>query len=267
MQNWEKTQYAKLINKIIDTGQKRSSRAGNTYSIFGERLEVDLTQGLPILHGRKMFYTGVLGELAALLRGPKHVKDFEKFGCNYWKDWAAESGELEVDYGNAWLDFDGFNQLEDVINKLKNNPDDRRMIISGWRPNRLSELSLPCCHLLYQWYVRDGKHLDMIWYQRSVDTMIGLPSDIILGSVWNIIMAHQTGHTPGKVIFMLGDTHIYENHIGPTLDYMRQLKSYQGPSLVDYKIEGPVRCDNFEPDMLQLGEYKPLDKIKFDINV
>lgn len=276
---WEVHQYAKLINEILYKGEKRASRVGNTYSVFGKTLTIDCSDGFPLLRGRKMFYKPVLGELAAMLRGPKHVDDFKKFGCNYWDDWAAKpgdclydgeeakGGELNVDYGNAWLDFNGFNQLEDLVYKLKNNPDDRRMIISAWRPDRLHELSLPCCHMMYQWYVREKEYLDMIWYQRSVDTMIGLPSDIILGAVWNIILARQCGYKPGLVQFMLGDTHIYENHISGTLEYMRQLRDIGESQGLPYSIAENVTVDNFKPDMINVKNYNPRPAIKFELNV
>lgn len=272
---WE-AEYSRLINRILYSGERKPSRAGDTYSLFGEALAIDLHYGFPLLHGRKMFYEGVLGELAAFLRGPKHIDDFKKFGCNFWDSWGAEKGgELELDYGNAWIDFNGVNQLEELVDKLKNNPNDRRMLVSNWRPDRLAELSLPCCHILYQWYVRDGKHLDMIWYQRSVDTMVGLPSNVISCAAFNIILAHQCGYRPGRIKLLLGDTHIYSNHIEPTLVYLRQLQSILTNTgdlnklkmQVDYSVDSNVRIDNFKPDMINIGDYNPQPAVKFDLNV
>jgi len=278
MENWEKLQYAKLIQKIMHSGQKRETRNVSTYSIFGELIEIDISTHFPLLNGRKLFYKPVLGELAAMLRGPKHIDDFKKFGCNYWNSWGykkdahdinnahgPDEGHIEVDYGNAWLDFNGFNQLEDVVNKLQNNPADRRIIVSGWRPDRLDKLSLPCCHMLYQWYVR-GDTLDMVWYQRSVDTMVGLPSDIILCAAWNIILANQCGYKPGVIKLVLGDTHIYDNHINGTLDYLRQLNNCE-EAKVPYEIDPKATISNFRPEMLTLGEYQPQDKLGFELNV
>lgn len=276
---WEAQQYGKLINKILHQGYKKPSRAGHTYSIFGEIIEIDLKEGFPLLQGRQMYYKPVLGELAAMLRGPKHVDDFKKFGCNYWDSWAAEEGdclhdgelakggELELDYGNSWVDFNGVNQLEILVDTITKNPNDRRMLISSWRPDRLHELSLPCCHLLYQWYVREDRYLDMIWYQRSVDTMVGLPSDIILGAAWNIILAQQCGYEPGVVKFMLGDTHIYSNHVEPTLDYIKQLNTVTEPKSADYTLAPGSTVFNFRPDMLSISDYKPKSPIKFKLNV
>ena len=184
---WERHEYPNLIRKILKEGSLRHTRAGNTLSIFGEMLKIDISVGLPITRGRKLYVKPILGELAALLRGPKSIEDFKKFGCNYWDSWADQEGKLNLDYGNAWRNFNGVDQLKDLVTTLKTNPTDRRMIITGWRPDNLKSLSLPCCHLLYQWYVREDKFLDMIWYQRSVDVMVGLPSDIVLASVWTAL--------------------------------------------------------------------------------
>lgn len=268
---WEVKQYAALINKILYQGQRRPSRAGDTYSLFGETITIDVSQYFPLLNGRKMFYKPVLGELAAMLRGPKHVEDFKKFGCNYWDAWGKNTdGKLELDYGNAWIDYNGVNQLENLVKTLKENPNDRRLLISGWRPDRLPMLSLPCCHLLYQWYVRDGKFLDMVWYQRSVDTMVGLPSDIILCAVWNIILAQQCGYTPGVIKLVLGDTHIYANHVEPTLEYIRQLNKWNPDTKKNettYVLDETATVEGFVPDMLKLEGYNPQPAIKFELNV
>lgn len=274
MQHWEVKQYGALINRILHSGEKRSSRAGDVYSVFGEFLTIDVSQEFPLLRGRKMFYKPVLGELAAMFRGPKNIRDFKQFGCNYWDAWGdklhIEEGHLELDYGNAWINFNGVNQLEDVVQKLTTARTDRRILISGWRPDRLGSLSLPCCHLLYQWYVRDvdteQPKLDMIWYQRSVDTMVGLPSDIILAAAWNIILANQCGLQPGIIKFMLADTHIYANHIPQTLEYMRQLNKVEYKK-IEYAIDPTASVYNFIPDMLSIVDYSHQPAIKFDLNV
>lgn len=266
--DWERQQYAQLIQKILHSGEKRSSRAGDVYTIFGETLDIDITTSFPLLRGRKLFYKPVLGELAAMLRGPKTIEDFKKFGCNYWDAWNDGEGNITVDYGNSWIDYNGVNQLESVVDKLINNPYDRRILISGWRPDRLADLSLPCCHLLYQWYVRKDKYLDMIWYQRSVDTMVGLPSDIILAAAWTAVLAFQTGYVPGKIKMMLGDTHIYANHLEGTLEYLRQLNNVpMDTPHHSYGVNSNATVFNFKPDMFEIQNYEPADKIKFELNV
>lgn len=278
--NWEVKQYAALIDRILKHGQKRATRNVETYSVFGEQLEIDLGYGFPLLHGRKMYVKPVLGEFAAFIRGPKNVEDFQRFGCNYWNDWGTkehqieEIGSINVDYGNKWINWNGVNQIERVMQTIKSNPADRRLIVSGWDPSSLEQLSLPCCHLLYQWYVR-GDHLDMVWYQRSVDTMVGLPSDIILCALWNILLANECGLKPGVIKLWLGDTHIYSNHLEPALDYLRQLQEMASKRLsgnhafsaVEYRLRPDTNLFGFEPEMLQLEKYEPAGPIKFELNV
>lgn len=279
---WELEQYAPLIDRILKKGEKRKTRNADTYSLFGESLTIDVSREFPLLRGRKMFYNGVLGELAAFFRGPKNVEDFQKFGCNYWNAWGNNTevldalgdpekgkriGDINVDYGNAWLDFNGVNQLEELVQRIKSNPTDRRLIVSGWRPDRLHELSLPCCHMLYQWYVREGKYLDMVWYQRSVDTMVGLPSDIVLCAAWNIILAQQCGLNPGVIKLFLGDTHIYANHLEPTLDYLKQLQKADFSHPIAYTIKMDVEYSTFVPEQLEIYNYNPSPAVKFELNV
>lgn len=264
---WEHSVYPDLIRKVIEQGTYRTTRAGDAISIFGEMLKVDMEQGLPIMQGRKMYLKPVIGELAALLRGPKSVEDFKRFGCNYWDSWADEHGMLELDYGNAWRNFNGVDQLKALVDAIKRDPTDRRLLITGWRPDRLKELSLPCCHLLYQWYVRDDKYLDMIWYQRSVDVMIGLPSDMVLAAVWTALIAKDCNLVPGNINMCLGDTHIYADHLEGVTDYLRQLKSMPAPKPVLYALAEEASVFNFTPEMLQLATYESGKPIKFKLNV
>lgn len=256
--------YIQLVSEILRDGDDRPTRNHPTRAVFGKMLVVhELAWGqFPILQGRRMYPKGVFGELAAFLKGPKTLKDFENEGCNYWEKWANDDGSINVDYGNAWLDFNGVNQLEDVLHSLSTDPNGRRHIISGWRPDNLPYLSLPCCHLLYQWYV-NGNHLEMIWYQRSVDTMIGLPSDVILAAAWNILMAEHVGLQPGKLVFMLGDTHIYKSHMDSVKEYLGATPLI-GDNTVGYLNEGDLY--NFNKDSISLIDYEPLDPIAFELH-
>ena len=202
------------------------------------------------------------------MKGPKTVEDFRQAGCNYWDAWGDEQGKINVDYGNSWQDFNGHNQLKAVVDSLKNDPYGRRHLISGWRPDRLNELSLPCCHYAYQWYVTTSGHLEMIWIQRSVDVMVGLPSDIILAAVWNILMAQTVGLKPGKITMQLGDTHIYDSHSAGVYDYLSQANQ------VNLQLEKPTwvlteeaTVFNFEPSMFKVINYNPHPAIKFKLEV
>lgn len=256
--------YCRLVNEIVRDGDDRNTRNHPTRAVFGKMLEVhELRWGqFPILQGRRMYPTGIFGEFAAFLKGPKTIRDFEKEGCNYWGKWANDDGTIDVDYGNAWLDFNGVNQLETVLESLAMDPNGRRHIISGWRPDNLPYLTLPCCHLLYQWYVNKGE-LEMIWYQRSVDTMIGLPSDVVLAATWNILMAEHLNLAPGKLVFMLGDTHIYKSHMSSIQTYLDAAQLTENNS-IGYYTTGTLY--NFNKDSIQLINYEPLPPIQFELH-
>lgn len=223
MKSYEE-QYLAMVRRVLVDGEIRECRNAETQTVFGGSLRMDeLKRGVfPLLHGRRLYYSGVLGELAAMLSGPKNVSDFEEHGCNYWKQWADKDGSLRVDYGNAWLDFNGYNQLEALIKSLREDPYGRRHIISGWRPDHLAELSLPCCHMLYQWYVTNDGHLNLMWYQRSADLMVGVPSDVILATAWLINMSALTGLKPGIIEMVFCDLHIYTDHFAGVNEYIRR---------------------------------------------
>lgn len=280
MNSWEHN-YANLIYNIINYGEERDTRAGKTRSLFGKTLEVDLQFGFPLLEGRKMFYKPVLGEMAAFIRGPNNIEDFKKYGCNYWDAWGGKeeldaigdvskkTGHINVDYGNKWRNWNGADQLQNLVDTLRSNPTDRRMLISGWDPSNIGNLSLPCCHLLYQWYVRDGEHLDMIWYQRSVDTMVGLPSDVILAAIWNIMLANEVKLKPGKIVFMLGDTHIYENHMEGVNEYLARVENNDELfSYFDYDLFDGASLFDFVPSDISIHyPANKIEPIKFELNV
>ena len=267
MQQFE-LDYAALVSKVLSTGEVRTTRNGETKSLFAETLTIPMNgdSTFPILQGRKMFIKGILGELAAMLRKPTKLADFEKWGCNYWSKWAKPDGSINVDYGNAW-------HADDQIIKLKEslleNPTDRRMIISGWRPNLIDDLDLPCCHLLYQFYVRDGQYIDMIWYQRSVDTMIGLPSDIVFAAAWLSAICNEFGYMTGNITMMLGDCHIYSEHYEAAGDYIDNVTTtpFLIPDVPHYVNKAPTGKDFclFEPSDLIISDYPSHPKLNLEL--
>jgi len=259
------TAYTQLVREVMIEGEERKTRNAPTRATFGKMLVVDsLCHGeFPILQGRKLYPKGVFGEMAAFLKGPKTIKDFEDEGCNYWGKWGNEDGTINIDYGNLWLDFNGVDQLDSVLQSLATDPTGRRHVITGWKPDNIDNLSLPCCHLLYQWYVTNNGELEMIWYQRSVDTMIGLPSDVILAASWNIMMADYLKLIPGKLIFMLGDTHIYLSHTDQVHEYLNAATKTKdtGPS---YFYEDDLY--SFNKYSIKLLNYNPFNPITFELH-
>ncbi len=262
--------YLELIDNVFSIGTLRRGRNGKTLGIFGVQLNVhELNDGLfPLLNGRKLHYDGVLGELAAFFRGPEHKADFKEMGCNYWDKFANQYGELEVDYGNMWRDFNGCKQLDNVIESIKTDPHGRRHLITGWNPPRIPDLSLPCCHYAYQWYVTNEDKLDMIWIQRSVDLMIGLPSDVILAATWNILMAHLTDYEPGSLVFQMGDVHIYEEHFMNTILYVNAAHEMDEMAAPRYNLDKDISFfEEFLPSMLLLSDYNPAPALDFILKV
>lgn len=258
--------YVNLVQEILLSGEKRTTRNGTTYSVFGRSLTADLTDGFPLLNGRQIFYKGVFGELAAMLRQPTCVADFERWGCNYWKAWADSDGELSLDYGNAWFNWNGVNQIAELKIALKHNPTSRRMIINSWRPDRLRHLSLPCCHYSYQFYVGKDSTLHMVWTQRSVDVMVGLPSDMVFAAAWLIAIANEFCLTPGTIKMDFGDCHVYEEHCSGAIDYVdAAIYTAESAVPVRYKYARGLGADftHFTPDDLKIYNYNPGPAIKF----
>ena len=175
-------QYLDICKTIIEEGYETNTRNAVTKSIFGPQLVINMKKQneFPLITTRKIFYEGVFGEVAAFLRGPKNIKDFEDQGCNYWKLWADnKQGDITLSYGNDWINWGsstrtgtGINQVANVINSLRYNPNDRRHIITGWNPAAVEDgLSLPCCHCFYQYNVSADNTLDLMYYQRSADDL------------------------------------------------------------------------------------------------
>lgn len=254
--------YFKLVRNILSNGALTKGRNGVTKSLIGESFEFSLADNVfPVLRARQYPYKTPLGEFAAVVRGPKCMEDFVKYGCGYWAKWTNKDLSIDVDYGNAWLDFNGVNQLEWVANEIKTNPSSRRLIVSGWNPEHVinNKLSLPCCHYSYQFIVREGT-LNMIWIQRSTDVMIGLPADCILAATWLIMLANETGLVPGKVVMNLGDTHIYEEHFDKAselteLYFTTAIETCTAPTLYRLVAEPGQALVDFLPSDIVLEDY------------
>lgn len=261
--------YSNLVSNVLEYGERRNTRNGETKSLFATSLRFSLEDGtFPVLQGRRIFYKGVLGELAAMLRKPTTTADFAEFGCNYWKAWGDSDGNIAVDYGNRWFDFNGFDQIAELKKLIKQDPTSRRMLITGWKPDNLSSLSLPCCHYSYQFYVRNGDTLDMLWNQRSADLMVGVPSDAVFAAAWLIAIANEFGLRPGVVTMQLGDTHIYAEHYEKAKQYLANVDCMNFTHQPIY-VYNKSRKDftQFVPDDLDILHYSWVDVINFELKV
>ncbi len=211
-------QYLDLCDHVLKTGVRKHDRTGTgTISVFGYQMRFDLSEGFPLLTTKKLHYRSILYELLWFLRGDTNIKYLNDHGVTIWDEWAAEDGDLGHIYGYQWRswptpDGKGIDQISKVVESIRNNPDSRRHIVSAWNVSELDKMALPPCHILFQFYVADGK-LSCQLYQRSADIFLGVPFNIASYSLLLLMMAQVTGLQPGEFVHTLGDAHIYLNHI------------------------------------------------------
>lgn len=211
-------QYLDLLNRIVTEGVQKSDRTGTgTISVFGHQMRFDLRDGFPLLTTKKLHLKSIIYELLWFLRGDTNVKYLQEHGVRIWNEWANEDGDLGHIYGyqwRSWPDYNGgyIDQIAKVVDDIKNNPDSRRIIVSSWNVADLDNMNLPPCHLLFQFYVADGR-LSLQLYQRSADTFLGVPFNIASYALLLMMMAQVTGLEPGEFVHTTGDTHIYLDHI------------------------------------------------------
>ena len=263
--------YLKLVALVIASGYKSSSRAGNTYSLPGQSINFSLHGNtLPLLTTRRMFPAGVIGELAAFVRGAEDLATFRKFGCNYWDanaaNWAPNKGKPESEwqigksYGSLWRNFHGVDQLGGVIEQLQINPDSRRHVVTAWDPS--AEACLPSCHIMFQFYVRAG-FLHTHMYMRSVDLCVGLPSDALLYAVLANLVARETRLRVGQLTFSFGDAHVYENHLEQFINVQARRDPLPAPTLA---VADNAKVLTFEPDDIEIYDYEYHPAIKYAFN-
>ena len=210
-------QYLELLDKIMREGVDRGDRTGTgTRSIFGHQMRFDLSEGFPLLTTKKLHLKSIIHELLWFLKGDTNVKYLQDNGVRIWNEWASPEGELGPVYGyqwRSWPDYNGghIDQISEVIRTIKENPESRRIIVSAWNVAAVPDMALPPCHLLFQFYVADGR-LSLMLYQRSADCFLGVPFNIASYALLLMMVAQVTGLRPGEFIHTLGDTHIYHNH-------------------------------------------------------
>lgn len=210
-------QYLQLLEKVYNEGTLKEDRTGTgTKSIFGYQMRFDLSEGFPCLTTKKLHLKSIIHELLWFLNGDTNVKYLQENGVRIWNEWADENGDLGHIYGyqwRTWQDYEGgfIDQISEVVNTIKNNPDSRRIIVSAWNVGDIKNMNLPPCHTLFQFYVADGK-LSLQLYQRSADIFLGVPFNIASYALLLKMMAQVTNLKEGEFIHTLGDAHIYTNH-------------------------------------------------------
>lgn len=211
-------QYLDLMRHVIDTGIVKSDRTGvGTISVFGYQMRFDLADGFPLVTTKRMHLRSIIHELLWFLRGETNVRYLQENGVSIWDEWADESGELGPVYGHQWRSWtaaDGstIDQISDVIDQIKRNPDSRRHIVSAWNVGEIDRMALPPCHCLFQFYVADGR-ISCQLYQRSADIFLGVPFNIASYALMLQMIAQVTNLAPGEFVHTFGDAHLYLNHI------------------------------------------------------
>ncbi|WP_144941435.1 thymidylate synthase [Paenibacillus sp. 32O-W] len=210
--------YLDLLQDVLDNGVQKEDRTGTgTISVFGRQLRFDLSEGFPLVTTKKLHLRSIIHELLWFLSGDTNIRYLQENGVTIWDEWADENGDLGQVYGSQWRTWpapDGrrIDQISQVIEQIKSNPDSRRHLVSAWNVAEIEEMALPPCHYAFQFYVADGK-LSCMFTMRSVDTFLGLPFNIASYALLTHMVAEQCGLKPGELIWSGGDVHIYSNHI------------------------------------------------------
>lgn len=262
-------QYLELVDRILKEGTQKGDRTGTgTISVFGHQMRFNLEDGFPLLTTKKLHLKSIIYELLWFLNGDTNVKYLQDNGVRIWNEWADEDGDLGHIYGyqwRSWPDYNGghIDQISQIVEEIKNNPNSRRMLVSAWNVADIDNMNLPPCHILFQFYVADGK-LSLQLYQRSADTFLGVPFNIASYALLLMMMAQVTGLKPGEFIHTTGDTHIYLDHI----EQVKTQLSREPRPLPKMKINPNVKSIfDFKYEDFELTDYNPWPHIAGKVSV
>ncbi|WP_067028772.1 thymidylate synthase [Allomuricauda sp. CP2A] len=267
-------QYHDLLKHVLEHGNAKGDRTGTgTLSVFGYQMRFDLSEGFPMVTTKKLHLKSIVHELLWFLKGDTNVQYLQENGVRIWNEWADENGDLGPVYGHQWRNWNSeeIDQIKEVVETLKTNPNSRRMLVSAWNPSVLPDTSvsfaenvangkaaLPPCHAFFQFYVADGK-LSCQLYQRSADIFLGVPFNIASYALFTMMMAQVCGYLPGDFIHTFGDAHIYNNH----LEQVHLQLSREPRPLPTMKLNPEVKdIFNFTFDDFELLNYDPHPHIK-----
>jgi thymidylate synthase len=272
-------QYHELLQKVLDDGIESEDRTNTgTLSIFGESFKIDLTKGFPLLTTKYVSFKNILVELVWFLKGSTNAQYMLDNNCHIWDEWIDGQNDLPHTYPEQWRFFHdpfyhkldgnvavGVDQIENLINGIKENPNSRRHIVSAWNPLSVNDAALPPCHILFQVYIRNGK-LSLLWFQRSQDCLLGLPYNIASYALLTHIIAKLTGYDVHELIYMGGDVHIYKNHIEQVKEQLsRDYNKYALPSLEI--SDDLVDIDDIDLGYFTLKDYQSYPSIKAEVAV
>ena len=261
--------YLELLDHVLTNGTPGPDRTGTgTLSVFGAQVRFDLANGFPMLTTKKLHLRSIIHELLWFLQGDTNIKYLKENKVRIWDEWADAEGNLGPVYGQqwrSWLGADGrtHDQIADVVDKIRTNPDSRRLMVCAWNVGQIDEMALPPCHALFQFYARDGK-LSCQLYQRSADLFLGVPFNIASYALLTMMMAQVTGLEPGEFVHTFGDLHLYNNH----LDQARLQLTRECRALPQMNINPDVsEIDGFVFDDFELVNYDPHPHIKAEVSV
>jgi thymidylate synthase len=255
--------YFELVNKVLNEGFKRKNeRTGEeTISSFGEKLTFDISKNFPLLQTKKVWWPGVVHELLWFLKGDTNIKYLKENKVNIWNEWADDLGNLGPVYGKQWRNWKNNDQIKSVINSIKNDPSSRRHIVSAWNVEEIPEMALAPCHTMFQFFVKEGK-LDCQLYQRSADIFLGVPFNIASYSLLTYMIAQITGLEPGRFIHVLGDAHIYTNHLNQIKIQNERLKNIPIAKPAIMLNKNITNIDDFAFEDITLINYEHLGSLK-----
>ena len=262
-------QYLDLLKRIKEEGVTKGDRTGTgTMSVFGHQMRFNLAEGFPLLTTKKLHLKSIIHELLWFLKGDTNVRYLQENGVRIWNEWADENGELGPVYGHQWRSWSDnkggtIDQIANVIEQIKNNPDSRRLIVTAWNPADVEHMALPPCHCFFQFYVAEGK-LSLQLYQRSADTFLGVPFNIASYALLLMMVAQVTNLQLGDFVYTTGDTHLYLNHLEQA-----DLQLTRTPrALPKMRLNPDVKSIfDFKYEDFTLEDYNPYDHIKAQVSV
>lgn len=262
-------QYLDLLQDVLDNGIEKEDRTGTgTISVFGRQLRFDLQEGFPLLTTKKLHFKSIVYELLWFLKGDTNVKYLQEHGVRIWNEWADEKGDLGPIYGAQWRSWptptgETIDQIAQVIQEIKTNPDSRRLIVSAWNTADIPKMALAPCHCLFQFYVANGR-LSCQLYQRSADLFLGVPFNIASYSMLTMMVAQVTGLEAGEFIHTFGDAHIYKNH----LEQVKLQLTREPYPLPKLKLNPEIKeIDDFDYEDFELVDYQAHPHIKGIVSV
>jgi thymidylate synthase len=220
-------QYLDLMRHVLENGVRKGDRTGTgTLSVFGHQMRFDLAEGFPLVTTKKIHLKSVIHELLWFLAGDTNIGYLNEHGVRIWDEWADEGGDLGPVYGAQWrswpaVDGESIDQMRQVVEQIRANPNSRRLIVSAWNPAEVEKMALPPCHTLFQFYVADGR-LSCQLYQRSADIFLGVPFNIASYALLTMMVAQVTGYKPGDFVHTFGDAHLYLNHLEQAQEQLKR---------------------------------------------